>query len=453
MASKDLYRELPSVDEVLRSLSSKNGFTATALRNAARRVLDDVRSEIGRGELDESALRQRLGSLPQQIEAAAHRKPTLRHVINATGVILHTNLGRAPLSKASIEGIESTAGRFTNLEYDLATGERGKRDVHAQAMFQELLGLGTLTIVVNNCAAATLLALNGLAEAGEVIVSRGELVEIGGSFRVPEIMSKSGARLVEVGTTNRTRIEDYERAITPGTKLLMRVSRSNFEMIGFTEQPSLEELVALGSKHGVPVFEDHGNGVLLDIEQPALHSVQQSLAAGVDVVAYSGDKLVGGPQAGILSGKPEVVAKLRANPLFRALRVDKLTYAALSTTLAAHADEDYDALPALRMVRLSAESIRARAEQMLPELSARYSVEVVAGESVIGGGTPPSATSPTHLLAVWHEKLTAQQLQAKLRACDPPVVTRIADERVVLDLRTVFPDEEPALLASLLAVA
>jgi len=397
LASKDLYRELPSVDEVLRSLPSSNGSTPAALKNAARRVLDQLRADIGRGGLDEPALRERLGRLPQQIEAAAHRKPTLRHVINATGVILHTNLGRAPLSPAAIKQIAATAGRFTNLEYDLATGERGKRDVHAQALFAELLGSETQTIVVNNCAAATLLALNALAERGEVIVSRGELVEIGGSFRVPEIMSKSGARLVEVGTTNRTRIEDYERAITPVTKLLMRVSRSNFEMVGFTEQPSLEELVALGRRHGIAVFEDHGNGVLLDMQQPALHTVQQSLACGTDVVAYSGDKLVGGPQAGILSGKPESIAKLRGNPLFRALRVDKLTYAALASTIAAYVDEDFDSLPSLRMVRFTEKSVRVRAAAMASQLRALYSVVIVVGESVIGGGTPPAAVWPTRL--------------------------------------------------------
>src|SRR5437868_3943324 len=292
---------------------------------------------------------------------------SLRPVINATGVVLHTNLGRAPIAPAALDRISRIAGGYTNLEFDIASGERGKRDVHADRLFAKLLGQQTAisTVVVNNCAAAVLLALNSLAEGGEVIVSRGELVEIGGGFRVPEVMAKAGALLREVGTTNRTRIADYEHAITEKTRILLRVHRSNFEMVGFTEQPKLEELVALGRKHKIPVVEDLGNGALLDLRSLGIGGepgVVESLRAGVDVVAYSGDKLLGGPQAGMLSGRPEAIARIRANPFFRAVRVDNLTYAALEATLMAYVKQDHDSIPTVRMLRLTEARIRARAE-------------------------------------------------------------------------------------------
>ena len=451
--TSSLYRELPSVDEVLRSLAPRNGASPAALRNAVRAVLDSIRSEIAAGTMDEPGLRERLDELPSAIDKASHAQRSLRAVINASGVILHTNLGRAPLPAAAIQHIAETAARYSNLEFDLSNGERGKRDVHAQSLLAGVLGVDTSSIVVNNCAAATLLALNALAERADVIVSRGELVEIGGSFRVPDIMSKSGARLVEVGTTNRTSLADYERAITPATRLIMRVSRSNFEMVGFTQQPTLSELVTVGVKHGIPVFEDHGNGCLVDLHLAPVHSVQQSLASGCDLVAFSGDKLLGGPQCGILSGKPEIIARLRSNPLFRALRVDKLTYAALEATLIAYCDEDYDAVPALRMLRLSGDEIRERAEHLASSLRAHYDVEVAAGESVVGGGTPPSATLPTYLLTLRHTAKNPRQLHSALRDSLPPVIARIQDDRLVLDLRTVFPDEDSTLLAALQAIA
>jgi L-seryl-tRNA(Ser) seleniumtransferase len=307
---------------------------------------------------------------------------------------------------------------------------------------------------VNNCAAATMLALNSLAQGGEVIVSRGELVEIGGSFRIPDVMEKSGAVLREVGTTNRTRIADYESAISSNTKLLMRVSRSNFAITGFTEQPAIEELVELGRKHGIPVFEDHGNGSLVNlrhfgVNDASVHTVQESLRARVDVIAYSGDKLLGGPQAGMLTGETALVQKMRRNPLFRALRVDKLTYAALGATLQAYLQQDYDAIPALRMLNTSADDIRTRAHALAARITG---AEVIEGESTVGGGTAPTSVLPTFLLAIKHSHYRADELEDKLRAGDPPVIARIQDHRVVLDLRTVFPEQDKALATVLAAV-
>ena len=313
------------------------------------------------------------------------------------------------------------------------------------------------TIVVNNNAAAVLLALNTLAEGGEAIVSRGELVEIGGSFRIPEVMSKSHAILREVGSTNRTRLADYERAIEGKTRLLLRVHRSNFQITGFTEQPRLDELVGLARRHKLPLLEDLGSGALFDLRGVGVHGepgVLDSLRAGVDVVTYSGDKLLGGPQAGMLSGDSDLIARMRANSLFRALRVDKLTYAALEATLLAYLKHDHDAVPAVRMLRLSKAAISQRAEAMAQEMRAfPGSVELVDGESVIGGGAAPTATLPTRLLAVASEGVTAHALAARLRAADPPVIARVAEGRLLLDLRTVFPEQDKALSQALFQVA
>ena len=302
------------------------------------------------------------------------------------------------------------------------------------------------TIVVNNNAAAVLLALNTLAEGGEVIVSRGELVEIGGSFRIPDVMTKSGAILREVGTTNRTRISDYARAFNDRTRLLLRVHRSNFEITGFTKQPSVDEMVTLSRDRGVPLMEDLGSGALFDmraigiIGEPGL---LDSLRSGVDIVTYSGDKLLGGPQAGLISGRQDLVARMRSNSLFRALRVDKLTYAALEATLLAYVKRDHDAIPALRMMRLSKEEIGNRAEALRARFApSRCRVAIVDGESIIGGGAAPSAGLPTRLLALSCKDLSAEELAARLRTSDPPVIARVEDGRVLLDLRTVFPEQD-----------
>jgi len=353
--------------------------------------------------------------------------------------------------------VMEVAGRYSNLEFDISAGERGRRDTHVERLFSRLLNqdgvTGIRTVVVNNCAAAVMLALNSLAEGGEVIVSRGELVEIGGSFRVPDVMNKSGAVLREVGTTNCTRIEDYESAINEKTRLLLRVHRSNFAIIGFTEQPSLEELCGIGRKHEIPVMEDLGGGALVPLRSFGVNEsgVAESLRAGVDVVTYSGDKMLGGPQAGMLSGREDLINKVRLNPLFRALRVDKLTYAVLEATLMEYIRQNHDAIPFLRMMRMSADQIRTRAEVLQQKLAGakHLRIEVIEGESLVGGGSAPTSKLPTFLLAVTADKLSADELAARLRASETPIITRVDEGRVLLDLRSVFEDEEVQVMAAL----
>jgi L-seryl-tRNA(Ser) seleniumtransferase len=458
----DLLRKLPSVDELLKH-AEVAAFTEREGREnvteAVRVVLARLRQEISAGGLDERAVALACEGMPAAVERELRQAlaPSLRRVINATGVVLHTNLGRAPLAHSTVERAAAVASGYSNLEFDLETGERGKRDSHADRLFSRLfaqqVGSGSeqiATIVVNNNAAAVLLALNTLAEGGEVVVSRGELVEIGGAFRVPEVMAKAGAILREVGTTNRTRIGDYQRAISDRTRVLLRVHRSNFQIVGFTEQPSLAELVDLGRKKNIPVVEDMGSGALFDMRSLGINDepgVSESLRAGVDLVSYSGDKLLGGPQAGLISGKKELIARLRSNPLFRALRVDKLTYAALEATLLAYVRGDHDSIPVLQVMRLSAEEIGERADKLAQQLSQidGLRTELIAGESVIGGGAAPGATLPTKLLAVTREGLSANELAAQLRANDPPIVARVEEDKVLLDLRTVFPEQDRAL--------
>jgi L-seryl-tRNA(Ser) seleniumtransferase len=465
-ASSHLFRQLPSVDDVMHApevsaLAACYGHVSVA--DAARTMVARLRREITSGLLDENSLHLALSGLAVAIENHLRHalSYSLRPVINATGVILHTNLGRAPLGDAAIEHIRETNTRYSNLEFDLAAGERGKRDVHVDRLFQRLLHgelksehSATLsTIVVNNNAAAVLLALNTLAEAGEVVVSRGELVEIGGSFRIPDVMAKSGAMLREVGTTNRTRVSDYERAITDRTRVLLRVHRSNFEITGFTEQASTAELVALARRRGISLMEDLGSGSLFDLRSIGISGepgVLDSLRAGVDIVTYSGDKLLGGPQAGLITGKAELVARIRSNSLFRALRVDKLVYGALEATLLAYVQRDHDSIPILRMMRLTKEEIGSRAEALVARMRGpQMKVEIDDGESLLGGGAAPSSALPTRVLAVTVEGLSADELSARLRASDPPIVARVEEGRVLLDLRTVFPEQDATLAAAL----
>jgi L-seryl-tRNA(Ser) seleniumtransferase len=474
-----LFQKLPSIDELLRqpdlqTLIERDGHSAVA--ESARTVLARLRDEIAAGEkslgeksLDEKSLDLALGGLFAAVER--HLRQSLSYsltpLINATGVILHTNLGRAPLASAALDHVRATAGAYSNLEFDASTGERGKRDTHVDRLFKQLVAedrgasaqsSAVSTIVVNNNAAAVLLALNSLAEGGEVIVSRGELVEIGGSFRIPDVMSKSQATLREVGTTNRTRLGDYESAINERTRLLLRVHRSNFEITGFTEQPGLDELVALARRRNLPLMEDLGSGALIDLRSVGINGepgVLDSLRAGVDVVTYSGDKLLGGPQAGVISGRTDLVSRMRSNSLFRALRVDKLTYAALEATLLAYVKRDHDAVPVLRMMRLSKDEIARRAEAIIssvesaPGKSQLLTLALLDGESVIGGGAAPSAVLPTRLIALTHANLGADDLSTRLRAATPPVIARVEDGRVLLDLRTVFPGQDATLTAAL----
>jgi len=476
-----LFRKLPSVDEVTHdpavgSLAASYGHDSVV--DAARVVLSRLRQEITSGLLDEASLKLALSGLAGAVENQLRQSLSysLRRVINATGVILHTNLGRAPLGEAAIEHIRETAASYSNLEFDLGAGARGKRDVHVDRLFRRLLDeedrnaelrsagrarvsvpprtpAAISTIVVNNNAAAVLLALNTVAEGGEVIVSRGELVEIGGSFRIPDVMAKSGAILREVGTTNRTRTTDYERAITERTRLMLRVHRSNFEITGFTEQASTAELVALARKRGIPLMEDLGSGALFDLRSIGISGepgVLDSLRSSVDIVTYSGDKLLGGPQAGLISGASELITRMRSNSLFRALRADKLIYAALEATLLAYVRKDHDAVPTLRMMRLSKDAIGKRAEGLAARVAApRLKVEIVDGESLIGGGAAPSSLLPTRLLALTCEGLSADELGARLRGAEPPIIARVEEGRVLLDLRTVFPEEDAAVAAAL----
>jgi L-seryl-tRNA(Ser) seleniumtransferase len=437
-----------------------------------------LREQISFGLLDGAGLGLALEGLHGAVETQLRRvlSSSLRPVINATGVILHTNLGRAPLSEEALAHVREAGLSYSNLEFDIVAGERGKRDVHVDRLFRKLLAESlpshvetaasavppgrspaapstVSTIVVNNNAAAVLLALNTLAEGGEVIVSRGELVEIGGSFRIPDVMAKSGATLREVGTTNRTRIGDYEKGINERTRLLLRVHRSNFEITGFTEQPSIEELVALARRRGIPLMEDLGSGALVDLEKFGIQgeaTVLDSLRGGVDVVTYSGDKLLGGPQAGLLSGRSELIARMRANSLFRALRVDKMTYAALEATLLAYVKREYGKVPALKMMSLSKEEIGARAKSVASRVPAgKVKISIVDGESVIGGGAAPSSVLPTRLLAVTCSSVSADELSERLRASDPPVIARVEEGRVLVDLRTVFPEQDHLIVDAL----
>jgi L-seryl-tRNA(Ser) seleniumtransferase len=431
-------RELPAVHEVAERISAP-GIPRHLVVAEIRHVLDEARNEIRAGTVNGVAIEARVEAMLQVLAA-----PSLRRVINATGVVLHTNLGRAPLGPQAIHP------GYTNLEYDLATGLRGKRDVHTGALIERLLGAPG--IAVNNNAAAIYLALNELAAGYEVLVSRGELIEIGDGFRIPDIMQRSGALLREVGTTNRTSIEDYREAITDRTRLLLRVHPSNFRIEGFTARASLEEIVTLGRERGIPVYEDLGSGCMVDLRPFGIHEplVSDSLRAGADLVSFSGDKLLGGPQAGILAGKSEIVARLRRNPMFRALRLDKTIYQILEATLRRLLLEQWDQVPALRMIRQSAAGIRERAERLLlalPDLKA----EVIAGESVIGGGATPEQSIPTYVIAI----ACANEGAAlrRLRANDPPVIARVEEKRLLVDLRTVLPEEETELAAALQALS
>lgn len=364
-------------------------------------------------------------------------RPSLKRVINATGVILHTNLGRAPLAP-----FDPLAG-YSNLEFDLAAGKRGKRDEHISALIERVLGKPA--IVVNNNASAVFLVLNELASGGEVIVSRGELIEIGDGFRIPEIMARSGAILREVGTTNRTRIDDYRRAISEKTALILRVHRSNFRMTGFTERPALADLVQLGRERNLPVYEDLGSGCLMDLRRFGIDEplVSDSLRAGVGLVSFSGDKLLGGPQAGIIAGSAELVRRVRRNPLYRAFRVDKLTIQALATTLLHVLREDWNAIPALRMITTPLDEIRRRAERV----AAQVSGTIVEGKSAIGGGSTPHITLPTWVveLEVYH----ADDFAVRLRKAGMPVIARIERDKIILDMRTVADGEIESLTATI----
>lgn len=457
-------RAIPSVDQLLRSdegVQLRKVVGSQRLTDIAREVTDQIRAQVEAGSLRDSSREGLLAEGIQRLrQAGAHE--ALRgfsRVINATGVILHTNLGRAPLSAAARTAVAQEAAGYCTLEYDLTTGERGKRGARAEELLVQLTG-AEAALIVNNCASAALLVLTVLAHDGETIVSRGELVEIGGDFRVPDVMSNSGTRMVEVGTTNRTRLEDYRLAINTNTRLIMRVHPSNYRIVGFTTSPALAALSSLAHDAGLFLYEDAGSGALVDLTKYGLEDepiVGESIAAGADIVSFSGDKLLGGPQAGLIVGRSEIIERLRRNPLYRALRADKLCLAALEATLDAHRRGALEELPLFRMLGLTTEAIEARARDLARRLEesipSDLKVTVISGSSAVGGGSGPNVHPPTALLALSHETLTANEIESKLRAASPPVIARIAEGRVLLDLRTVDLSEESDLLTALKSLA
>jgi L-seryl-tRNA(Ser) seleniumtransferase len=463
----DIYRELPSVNDLLliepmKPLLQSN--PRVRVVRAVRAVLDEVREEIVGGTHSLESLRERIAGLPGAVQEMLNRDSrfSLRRVINATGVLLHTNLGRAPLGRKTLEHVVEVACGYSNLEFDLSMGARGKRDVHVESLLLALLrneaALSTPSethraIVVNNCAAATYLALHALAKGKEVVVSRGELVEIGGGFRIPEILHESGALLREVGTTNRTRVADYEQAITPNTALILRVHQSNFSMEGFVERPRLEELLVLSRRVNIPMFEDQGTGLVHSLEECGLPDEPtwiKSFSAGCDLLAASGDKLFGGPQCGILVGRNHLIDQIRKDPLFRTYRVDKISYAALEATLHQYLSDATEEIPVLKMVGISEQEIAIRCARLRDALrNTKLATEVVAVESVLGGGTAPKARLKSFAVSLKHPAVEAEDLLGTLRELDLPVIGRIEDGCVLLDLRTVEPGDDEYLIEAL----
>jgi L-seryl-tRNA(Ser) seleniumtransferase len=454
-------RTLPAVDELLHRPPIQTLLklhSRPVVVDSIRKILDEKRRAILQGVEEEASA---AGSLtPDQWTGAVEEavaatfRPSLRPLINATGVVLHTNLGRAPLSEEALRNLVKIAGGYSNLELDLETGERGSRYEHVEKLLCRVSGAES-GLVVNNNAGAVFLALNSLAEGREVIVSRGQLVEIGGSFRIPDVMRKSGARLVEVGTTNRTHLRDYEQAISAETALLLKVHTSNFRILGFTAEVSLKNLVALGAARGLPVMEDLGSGCFVDLSPYGIEhepTVQETLRAGVDVVTFSGDKLLGGPQAGIILGKRNFIERIKKNPLNRALRIDKLTLAGLESTLRVYLDENRvrNLLPALGMLTRPLKDLEGRArrfrKKLEKEISGECQITLREDSSQVGGGALPLQVLPTRVVAIRPLRLSAAALEERLRRSEPPVVARVKEEEVLLDLLTVARKEEAALL-------
>lgn len=469
---EQLYRLLPSVDEILRRpefLALMELHPRVGLARAVRAELARARTEIVQGVHTPETLHAFIEGLGEAVARQTNEAmcSTLVAVLNATGVILHTNLGRAPLSEQALRAVVDVASGYSNLEFDLETGKRDRRGRHVETLLLRVLSSITgergeqsrqswSAAVVNNCAAATFLALNSLAEGGEVLVSRGELVEIGGGFRVPDILRKAGVILREVGTTNRTRVADYAEAITGNTRMILRIHQSNFRMEGFTEKPQLSELIDLGKRAKLPVFEDQGTGLMVSLESVGVKeesSLLDSVRKAPDLIAASGDKLLGGPQCGLLLGRRDLLDRIRANPLFRALRVDKLTYAALEATVLSYATHQEELIPTVRMLRIPAEDLRRRCETIQREIASdSLEILVVPVKSVIGGGTTPGAALSSFALSLRHRVNAPSGLLAALRRQTPPVIGRVQDDCVLLDLRTV-PPEQDSVLARALRVA
>lgn len=461
-----IFRQLPSVDYLLESSVTK-GFLLTAPRvlvlRAIHYVLDELRQRIDRAqtedELPDLALRTVVDQIEKRIIVLS--QPSLRQVINATGVIVHTNLGRSPIPKRVITAFNSLAGCYSNLEYDLNTGKRGTRYVHVQDILRELTGAED-ALVVNNNAAAVLIALDTIAKGKEVVISRGQLVEIGGSFRMPDVMKKSGAKMFEVGTTNKTTIRDYEAAIVSDSALFLKVHMSNFQIVGFTQEVSLEELVGLGRKYSIPVMEDLGSGCLIDLSRYGLKkepTVQDSVEKGADIITFSGDKMLGGPQCGIILGKKDIISKIKANQLNRALRVDKLTLIALQETLSIYRDEEkaIRQIPTLRMICQSYPSVCRKAEKLRGLIGKRdtsnFVISLSDGFSQVGGGALPLEEIKSRLLCLSPRRLSASHIVEFLRSYDPPIVARLEKDNVLLDLRTIQEKEVKIVAAAIQKVS
>lgn len=442
-----LLRELPSIDELLAiepflAIAAEAGHP-TAVR-IARASIDALRNEILAESVkqDREALVQRLSNIAKAT-FAGETSGRVDRVINATGVVIHTNLGRSVLSDAAVKALGDNSG-YCTLEYDIITGSRGKRGAGAESLICELTG-AEAAMIVNNCAAAAFLVLRVLAKGKDVVISRGELVEIGGDFRIPDVLEESGANLREVGTTNRTKITDYEKAISETTGLLMRVHPSNYRVIGFTESPTNVQLASLSQERNIPFFEDAGSGALVDLSEFGLNesTISSSISDGVDLVAFSGDKLLGGVQAGFIVGRKDLIDAIRRHPLYRALRVDKLAYSAIEATLLSYArGTHFEDIPTLRMLAIKPEAIRERVKDFVLSLSGRVQIEILEGESVIGGGAAPDVKPKTWLISIAVDGRPASEIDSVLRASTPPVIGRIADDRFLLDLRTVLPSDQ-----------
>ena len=449
MTDQNRLRDIPSVSRVLEDCLKQGwagDYSHEVIVGAIREELASMRADQ---RVSEPQLNERIHERLQRLHSFS-----LQRVVNASGIIVHTNLGRSPLAKSAVDHMAEIAGNYNNLEFDLEEGQRGSREVHADKFLRNVLPAAA-SIVVNNNAAALLLILNTLAEGKEVIVSRGELIEIGGSFRLPEIMRKSGAILREVGTTNKTRISDYEKAIHPNTGMILSVHPSNYQIVGFTEKPGLQELVTLAKAQNIPIVEDQGSGIFLDLEPFGIFeepTAIQQLQARPDLVCFSGDKILGGPQAGIIVGQKEWISKLKNNPLFRALRVDKLIYAALEATLALYLKKQYTEIPVIAMLSQSVEHLKERGEQWLQQLRsaiANCSFELETTSCYVGGGVAPMKALQSVAISVTSPQHTTQKIAELLRKNDPPIVARIESDHVYFELRTITAEEEGIITSAL----
>jgi L-seryl-tRNA(Ser) seleniumtransferase len=462
-------RALPSVDALLRTETAQRLIDEVGiakLTSLARLATDSLRNSVLSETTASTAFQNGNDAQRSLLLKAAEERllqlhetevgGSLKRVINATGVILHTNLGRAPLSSAARQAIAEVSG-YCTLEYDSISGERGGRGARAEQLLVDIAG-AEAALIVNNCAAAALLVLNTFARDGETIVSRGELVEIGGDFRVPEVMAQSGTQMIEVGTTNRTRLADYQNAVSDRTRMIMRVHTSNYRIVGFTKTPALPELAELTQQSGLLLYEDAGSGALIDFRPFGITGeplIRQSLQDGVDVISFSGDKLLGGPQAGLIAGRAPLIEKMRRNPLYRALRADKLRLAALEATLSEYARER--TVPVVEMIALPLAEISERAKNLAQKIAQRggekLTIATVAAESAVGGGSAPTSSLPTLAISIAYSGLSATEISERLRQANPPIITRIVDDRVLIDLRTVLPAEEVEIEKALCALA